>query len=209
MTATSLLSHLGAGTLITASTTLFLPVGVARIFAATTEANSYHTQRAAGVFSGMNCYIKSNTSVALATTVTFRKNTADGSQTFSIGAGATGEFSDTTNSDMVAAGDEVSYEMTNSDVVGGPSVHYVHCLFAATTDTYTPLMARNNAALTAASATNFFPLGAQINFAAVEANTALKSRAAGTLQHLYVYVSANARKGNSRAGSQARPKASW
>jgi len=52
------------------------------------------------------------------TVFTFRKNGADGAQTITVPAGATGWFEDTSNTDTVAAGDLLAYEVANGSGSG-------------------------------------------------------------------------------------------
>ncbi len=77
--------------------------------AAEAEVQFYITK--AGTYTGLSV----NVTVANATgdsTLTFRKNGADGNNTVTVSSGATGLFQDTTNSDTVAVGDLVNFNLT-------------------------------------------------------------------------------------------------
>lgn len=60
------------------------------------------------IFSNLSVGIAGNAATA-ASTFRFRKNAANGNQVISIASGATGYFTDTTNTDAVVAADELNY----------------------------------------------------------------------------------------------------
>lgn len=66
----------------------------------------------AATFSNLQIYVATN-SRAQPVTVRFRKNGANGNQVITIGAGQTGLFEDTTNSDTVVAGDLINFSITH------------------------------------------------------------------------------------------------
>lgn len=78
------------------------------------EALAQVTCRNATTLSRLRAYVSVN-SASGTSTVKLRKNGGDGNQAVSISTGATGEFEDTSNSDSIAAGDEVDYQF----VAGG------------------------------------------------------------------------------------------
>lgn len=82
-----------------------------------TEASRATTMRKAGTFTRMFHRITSN-GTTTGSTARFRKNGANGNQNFSIGAGATGEFEDPSNSDTVAVNDVVNYRLTVGATAG-------------------------------------------------------------------------------------------
>lgn len=69
-----------------------------------TESDSQLKMKVAGVSSRLRAFVLSNARTTT-TTLRTRKNTANGNQTLSIGAGVTGAFEDTTNSDTLAVDD--------------------------------------------------------------------------------------------------------
>lgn len=64
-----------------------------------------------GIADRMYVYVRLN-SLDVTTTVKLRKNGADGNNSISISAGATGAFEDTTNTDYFKSGDLLSFEIT-------------------------------------------------------------------------------------------------
>lgn len=87
----------------------------------TTEADVQYTIRRATTYSNLRVFIKANTINSGTTTITFRDNNfggGNGAQTLSIGFGATGAFEDTTNSDVVSAGDKIDQQMIASGTSG-------------------------------------------------------------------------------------------
>jgi hypothetical protein len=78
---------------------------------ATVEARFQHTQRRAGTYSMLTLRIGTN-GRGTATTIAFRKNTADGNQVISVGAGLTGWFQDDTHEDNVVSGDLINWRVT-------------------------------------------------------------------------------------------------
>lgn len=83
--------------------------------ATTTEANAKVQHGFDGTASRLRVYLAANTYSADAT-MTFRKNGANGNQTVTLTAGATGWFEDATNSDSFAATDDC-----NIGITGGTS----------------------------------------------------------------------------------------
>lgn len=61
-------------------------------------------------------------------TIGVRKNGANGNQTLSIGAGLTGQFEDTSNTDSFAAGDDFNFFHTHSTGGGGLSPRIISCV---------------------------------------------------------------------------------
>lgn len=78
----------------------------------TTEAGVQMTMRTAGTASFFT--IEVSTSSVVASTAFFRKAGADGSQNVTVGAGLTGQFIDTTNTDTWVSGDLINYRIANA-----------------------------------------------------------------------------------------------
>lgn len=66
--------------------------------------------------------ISANTIATSATTARTRKNAANGGQSVSIGAGATGEFEDNSGTDTLVAADEYNYQVVTPDTSGNLSM---------------------------------------------------------------------------------------
>jgi len=76
----------------------------------TTEANFQYKVQNAYKFSDLDVYVSANSIATSATTLKFRINSADSGIGVSIAAGATGLFSDTSNTVNVAATDKINYQ---------------------------------------------------------------------------------------------------
>ena len=179
----------GDVTSITASSTRYPCLGTGYVGQTTTEAERTHTARVAATYSRLTVTVIANDRGA--STVGFRKNGANGNQTVSIGASATGVFQDLTNADSVVDGDEINYVHTTG---AGGTTHiatsYAVVARAVRVQTLVHGLARNFAG---ASTTYAIPLAGDGGNPTTEADAQLTARYSGTWAHLYVYVSANAR----------------
>ena len=141
-----------------------------------------------------NFYFRSPTNTtSVSTTVTLRVNGADSALTFSVGAGATGEFRDFTNTVTIASGDEVSVQLVVAAGTGTITTEVMSVDFDAadgTTYCFSTMDGRNHAI---ASGTRYLTLGGSGASDVTEADVSQEINTVGTLKHLYVYVSANAR----------------
>lgn len=100
----------GAGSeSIAASATIYYTVA-GDIFASATEANQVADSGLKIKASKMGFYLSSNT-ITAASTVNFRKNAANGSQTFSVPGLTAGHFQDSTNTDTVQATDSIATQI--------------------------------------------------------------------------------------------------
>lgn len=154
-----------------------------RCIGSSSEADHQYTVRDAGTYSNLRVYVKTNTTVG-ATTVRFRKNTANGNQNFSIAGGATGSFEDTTNSDTVVSGDIIDYQA----VV--PDASIIFTVFQTKVVTTNQPMAAMSSGLLTVSADNYVPANgnAGTNFGATESFTQKTARSAFTASKMYVNV---------------------
>lgn len=96
-------------------TTRFIAVA-GEITTNTTEAFGQYTLRVGATFSNIRIFILVN-GLSGSSTLTFRDTGANGNQTVPIGAGLTGAFEDTTNSDTLTSGDTLGIQL----VVGAGS----------------------------------------------------------------------------------------
>lgn len=97
---------------VASAATVFFAMGAGDT---TTETSQQVTVRDTFTYSNMQAYVVTN-SIAATSTVTFRKNAASTTITFTIGSTGTGFFQDTTHSLLVAATDKVIIQC-----VGGTS----------------------------------------------------------------------------------------
>jgi hypothetical protein len=176
------------------SATRFFPLGVGADLNSATEAHNALPCRTAGTYSDFSLY--QQTSLASGATATFRKNTADGNQTISIGSGVTGALQDLSNTDTVVAGDLIAIQYVNATAANA-RVTGMGCVFEdSSSDRVYRLAARRDSFSSAtASTTSFFPVGGVIPNAAAttEANAQYKNRLTATIRNAAIYVSANAR----------------
>lgn len=157
-----------------------------------TEASKQITFRSGGVLSNLYAVVTAN-GVSATTTLRTRVNGSNGAQSVSIGAGVTGEFEDTTNTDTISAGDEVNYQMVVG--AGGTSISMgvISSVFAATSNTVSILSTGNSGNVNADSVTRYVGLTGDPNNNATEANVKYQFSNAGTLANLFVNVSTNTR----------------
>lgn len=128
-------SSAGSTSLTGASTTYYLPIhgqftstgGVN-----TTEATIVTVQRFAATFKNLAINVKTNARTA--TTVRFRKNTANGLMSITITASGTGIFEDTTNTDSVVDTDTVDYSITNGTGTSAVTYTMIAVDFVTTTN---------------------------------------------------------------------------
>lgn len=166
-----------------------------------TETNRYNTLRAAGTFSNLYVRVSSN-AAATNTTVRFRINVANGNQNLTIGAGATGEFEDTSNTDAVVAADEVAIQyVTGTTGAIFPTV--TTAVFNATSNTAVVIGSTGGTIASTDSVTQFFSLGKNVaNGDPTEANAQSNIGTAGTLNNMFMLVSANGRTTTTTYGTR-------
>ena len=155
-----------------------------------TESRSQYIFRVASTLSNLRVYVLSN-SLAGASTIRTRRNTANGNQSVSIGAGVTGAFEDAVNTDAVAVGDMVNYQ-----IVTGGAANYLGVLTYQVKSSST---GRQQAACQAydhqvfgPAATRYLTIegGAQ-ELTTTEANTQSAARTAFNARNLFVRIAAN------------------
>jgi hypothetical protein len=155
--------------------------------------------RSAGVYSMLYMNILSNDRGA--STFRFRKNSANGNMSLSIGASTSGEFEDILNTDSVTAGDQVCYQVVTG--AGGTNFTFqiVSSVFRADVGT---VVSHGSApgGFTTASTTVYSSIGTQSQWNATEADRQWKSKAAGTVRNFFAYVGTNARTTSSTIGNR-------
>ncbi len=157
----------------------------------TSEANIQYTMRAAGVFS--NLYVRcSSNAKAGATVVTFHKNLAAGNQTVTVPASTTGTFEDTTHTDSVSAGDEVTYEITFPAAAGAQMFNIISSKFLPSSNTAVSLLGYNSVTVNLTTATRYQGLEGFLDLInATEANAQVRIQTASTLRYLFMNLVAN------------------
>lgn len=165
------------------------PLDCSRI-SATTESQAHVTMRTAGTFSGLFCNISTNNRGT--STLRFRVNSANGNQVVTITASTTGQFEDTTNSDTVAAGDEVNNQIVTGS--GGSTFTLLTCayVFSATSGTTKKMGTAVLGAVSTASTSFYCGLGGFVSTTS-EAQTQLKLKTSGTFANLFANIVTNGR----------------
>lgn len=87
--------------------------------------------------SKLHCSITANTIVS-DSTLRLRVNGANGNQVVTITALTTGIFEDTSNSDVLAATDEVAYEIVTPSTATSITLRYIAMMLTASSSTFTP-----------------------------------------------------------------------
>lgn len=162
----------------------------------TNEANVQTKFRAAGTIKNLYCEIEANPR-STTTLIRTRINGANGNCLISIGAGVTGQFEDTSNSDTVASGDLIctSYVMGASGELLNPGV--TSSIEFVSTASQTMAIAETVAPALAANITRFFGVGGGSHGQATESNTSQKANVAFTASQLNCFVSSNTVVGTS------------
>lgn len=159
----------------------------------TTEANRQTPIRTAGTISNLYAHSPSN-GHSSTSTVTLRKNTADGNNTVSIPATTTGDFLDLTSIDTIAAGDLVNYKIVIGGSGTGLWITSIKCVFNADVGTMTKFNNNNSGGMAkSAISTEYMGVDGVGSVQATEANVARDINIAGTWKNLSLYVSANTR----------------
>lgn len=176
-----------------------------RSYAVSTAANENNLRAKidkAGVLANMTFKVTTN-AWAASKTITIRINGADGTQTQSVAAGATGWYQDTTHTDSIAAGDALVYGFgTGTEILKASSLGQFSIEFDATSGNATHLWqtAETTAPIAfsagAASTTRYVPcrgIGDNTNgwYVTTETNAKGLVRAPGTLSRLTTYIAAN------------------
>ena len=153
-----------------------------RIDLVTTETDVQYTVREPTTYSNSRIFLHSN-GLDGATLWRFRVDLANGAQSISIGAGSTGAFEDTTNSDDVVAGSEVDYQLDTTASTTSS------CATASTQVTHTsPGRTMGSGRANPSSQTGDFYRGAESNgdTTATESDVQIAARAAFTAKNLMV-----------------------
>lgn len=131
-------------------------------------------------------------------TVRTRKNTANGNQSFTIGAGATGFFEDTTNSDALVADDLYNMSVTLGAGTGSFSMRLWSVELRGPSQSSMWGNAADSSFTWAAGATEYLlPMGNFQVKSITESDAQFLSRLQSQLSYASMYVSANATAGAS------------
>lgn len=188
-------ARLSAGASVANSTTTNGPIGDCSLVFQATEANTQTISRSAGKYSQLYCDVFSN-SVSGSSTLKFRKGAANGTQSISIGSGATGTFFDEVGTDSVVAADKVNVQIITAVGIGTMVLRTIGISFSATVNTVKRLSLTGSFTTTAASTTFFVAPGGTLSSGnSVEGNMKLNiplPSGVATLKNLMVNVTAAA-----------------
>lgn len=181
-------------TISLANTVRYAPIGATpnRIGADTlnlAEADTQYTMRAGGTLSNM--YVRVSTNAKnLATPIRLRKNLANANQNVSITGNITGVFEDTTNTDTVAAGDELDYQFTFPNVAGNQVFDVMSLIFlSSTSDTVVPIISWRTITVNLTTTTVYQPISGLCDFInSVENNANAKIQTDCTLRYLFIQM---------------------
>lgn len=154
-----------------------------------TESDRKIKYRSAGVMSKLEVIVSANTIATSATTVRNRLNGANGNLSVSIGAGLTGSFTDASNTQTIAAGDDYNYQVITPNTSGSITVRCANTVFAATTNTVGKYINRN--AVRSATTPFYEVMAGGSVTGTVEANAQVKAKTAGTAKNLFSNVVSN------------------
>lgn len=158
----------------------------------TAESRSQTPVRTAGVYSKLWCYIGANT-ISDASTFTYRVGAANGNQTVSITGSTTGEFTDTSNTDAVSAGNLINLQIVGGATGTSLTLRTTEMVWAPTTTTNTVQRQVANGVLTDTSVNTHYynPLCGIIRTNTTEASVQVTNKISCTLQNGSVMISAN------------------
>ena len=190
----------GSSSISNTTPTFVQCANAARSVRTVAEAEAQITYNTAGTLSNLWINVSANTRNG-AVTIVSRKNGGNGNQSISVSASGTGAFEDTSNIDAITAGDEVNVSLTAAGTTGTFTYRSITTLFNAAVNTVIH-HATTNKIVTFASATRFQPLAGNRTSTVTESNHTFDFNSAGTLQKLFLYVSANARTTATTFGSR-------
>lgn len=201
MAKTAMLSSNMGPNNLAAGSTKYITVGQNACYDNSVESAEQIICVSVGTFSKMWCRITANDRGA--STLTFRINAADGTQTISIGDSQTGDFEDAVNTDAISSGDKVTYKLVVGSGGSTFNVTLISNIFAASSNTLEWLIANFGDALSTASSTQFQAVcGCNSARTATEANKQFKFKTSGTLKNMYINVEGNTRGTTTTFGSR-------
>lgn len=178
--------------------TRYVPVAASMALDITTEAPAQSTWRTASTLSGLYVKVTAYSLNSGNLTIRTRKNLANGNQ--SISATGTGEFEDLTNTDSVAAGDEINFSSVTGGTSGSVSVACVSVLCTASTETDTVSRLMYKLSVTLSRNTTYYRSlqgDAVAGTTTTEAHAQCRIGTAGTVKNLCVHVGSNNISNNS------------
>lgn len=151
------------------------------------ESDAQSVYRTAGVASDLQVLISANTIATSASSFSSRKNGSAGNLTVSIGAGATGYFTDSAHADNIAAGDAYNFVLTTPNTSGALTLNH----FAWWVDTATATL-RTGVRDYGINTNGYIVLVGNAPPTASEAAAQSQMVGAGTMQKMAVRMRSNA-----------------
>lgn len=172
----------------TANTTMYGMIGGGDINLVTSEVAVRVPWREAGVISNL-CVIAALNSVNAVSTVRLRKNGANGNSIVNISANGTGFFEDTTNTDTIAAGDQICFMLTHGAATGTITPTMVSFIFTPTNGSITYTKFGNNTQASHNASVIFHDVMSGIiqNSNTTIGNVQWKPGIAGSFKHFSLY----------------------
>lgn len=126
-------------------------------------------------------------------TMRTRVNAANANQSVSIPASTTGDYTDASSTDTVAAGDKLTYQRTESGGSAGVITwNHISVAFTATTNTAVVFFCGGNYTEGLTSVTRYLGLSGITSGTATEANTQAKMKVTATFKNLFYHAIVNA-----------------
>lgn len=124
-----------SGSITPASTTRFCEIAGDNDLSGTAEADKVIKLHTAGTMSELGVYVSANTR-STDTVVTLRINAGNGTLTVTIPGGGTGWFEDTSNTDNVASGDDLDWQVVTGTGTGTITIQVIASSFKTTNNTF-------------------------------------------------------------------------
>lgn len=177
----------------TPDTTTYLSIGNGNM---SESLDNENITRSAGTYSNLSVNIPTST---LASTISFRfrKNGANGNQVITVTGGASGYFTDASNTDSVVSGDKINYSAVGGAGSGGQSctVDQLNTLFKSTTNSVSKFHT-GAYTITTASSTSFGNIGQTGTPNTDELLSQATTKTIATLKNMCISVTSNTRSTN-------------
>lgn len=174
-----------------ANTSTYLALVVPGLSAEVTESAAQYTFRQATTLSNLYVYLSQNGATTAGNVVRLRVNGANGNGVVSLTTATTGAFEDVTNTDVIAAGDEVNASTSNVNTGAGTSFTIV--TLAAHSSAPGRIVASRGMNAITSGQTRFFPpgIGRQSSGLTTAAEMALPVRVSFTVSNVFANIAAN------------------
>ena len=177
----------------TSNTTQFMQISGDRSGTSAVEANMETRMKQAGVFKNAWLYVSANAKTT-STPVTFRKNRTDTAITWTIPAGTTGIYEDTTNPISVTAEDEVDWKIVYALDAANITIENIAIDFENPDGYHFPVAGSTGATSDITQdfgTTNYYVVGGGAREITVEADQKLKTRIPVTYSGLTIHGQVN------------------